>query len=265
MGETGTTAMLRPGTASSARRPRTLPLSVTGLGYRAAGRDLLAEVSFRIEPDTFNIILGPNGAGKSLLLRLCHGLLKPQRGRIDWHGLSPDQARACHAMVLQHPIVLKRSVAANVAYPMAIRHSPRRVRRRLVEEALEATGLQDLARMPATRLSGGEQQRLAIARAWVLQPEVLWLDEPCADLDPYSTAMVERLVNIMSQQGTTIIMTTHDLAQARRMGERVLFLSRGRLLEDRPAHAFFSQPGTRAAQAFLEGRLLTRSETGDPA
>lgn len=239
--------------------PRTLPLSVAGLGYRAAGRELLADVSFTIQPGTFNVILGPNGAGKSLLLRLCHGLLAPQRGNIDWHGLTPEQARVHHAMVLQHPVVLQRSVAANVDYPIAIRHLPRRTRRQRVREALEATGLQELASMPATRLSGGEQQRMAIARAWVLQPEALLLDEPCASLDPYSTAAVERLVTAMRQRGTTIIMTTHDLAQARRLGERVLFLDQGRLLEDRPAHAFFGQPDTLAAQAFLEGRLPIRS------
>lgn len=252
-----TAETLWPARAPVAREPRTLPLSVAGLAYRVDGRELLSDVSFTIRPGTFNVILGPNGAGKSLLLRLCHGLLAPQRGSIDWHGLSPARARSLHAMVLQHPVLLQRSVAANIDYPIAIRHLPRRARRRLVQEALEATGLEALAKMPATRLSGGEQQRLAIARAWVLQPEALLLDEPCASLDPHSTAAVERLVDTMRRRGATIIMTTHDLAQARRLGERVLFLSRGRLLEDRPASEFFAQPDTPAAQAFLEGRLWT--------
>lgn len=243
--------------APAARAPRTLPLAVTGLAYQVGGRELLSDVSFTIRPGTFNVILGPNGAGKSLLLRLCHGLLAPHRGRIDWNGLSPAHARAQHAMVLQRPVLLQRSVAANIDYPIAIRHLPRRTRRQLVGEALEATGLVELARMPATRLSGGEQQRLAIARAWVLQPEALLLDEPCASLDPHSTAAVERLVDTMRRRGATIIMTTHDLAQARRLGERVLFLSRGQLLEDCPASEFFTQPETPAAQAFLAGRLWT--------
>lgn len=243
--------------APAAPTPRTLPLAVTGLAYQVGGRELLSDVSFTIRPGTFNVILGPNGAGKSLLLRLCHGLLAPQRGSIDWNGLSPARARDRHAMVLQHPVLLQRSVAANVDYPLAVRRLPRRARRGLVREALEATGLTELARMPATRLSGGEQQRLAIARAWVLQPEALLLDEPCASLDPHSTAAVESLVDTMRRRGATIIMTTHDLAQARRLGERVLFLGRGRLLEDRPASDFFTQPETPAAQAFLEGRLWT--------
>lgn len=249
--------VLWPARAPITREPRTLPLSVAGLAYQAGGRALLAEVSFTVCPGTFNVILGPNGAGKSLLLRLCHGLLVPQRGRIDWNGLTPVQARPHHAMVLQHPVLLQRSVAANVDYPLAIHHVSRVARRQRVREALEATGLQDLARMPAPRLSGGEQQRLAIARAWVVQPEVLLLDEPCASLDPHATAAVEQLIQAMRRRGATIVMTTHDLAQARRLGERVLFFSRGRLLEDGPAHEFFSQPETPAAQAFLAGRLWT--------
>lgn len=246
-----------PASTPAIREPRTLPLAVEGLAYQAGGRELLAEVSFMIRPGTFNVILGPNGAGKSLLLRLCHGLLAPRCGRINWNGLTPAQARSHHAMVLQHPVLLQRSVAANVDYPLAIHHVPRVARRQRVRDALEATGLQDLARMPAPRLSGGEQQRLAIARAWVVQPEVLLLDEPCASLDPHATAAVEQLVQAMRRRGATIIMTTHDLAQARRLGERVLFFSRGRLLEDRPAHEFFNQPETPAAQAFLAGRLWT--------
>ncbi|TAL87895.1 MAG: ATP-binding cassette domain-containing protein [Rhodanobacter sp.] len=238
------------------RLTRTLPLSVEGLDYRAGGRDLLTGVSFVVRAGSFNIILGPNGAGKSLLLRLCHGLLRPCSGRVAWHGLTPAQARVHHAMVFQHPILLRRTVAANVEYPMAVRHLPRVERRHLLQEALEATNLKHLARSPATRLSGGEQQRVAIARAWVLRPEVLLLDEPTANLDPRSTLAVENLIAAMHQRGTTVIMATHDLAQARRHAGRVLFLNRGRLIEDAPAQRFFARPGSRDAQAFLEGKLL---------
>lgn len=245
-----------PSVEAGACWSHTLPLSVERLEYRAGGRELLVDVSFRIEAGTFNIVLGPNGAGKSLLLRLCHGLLDPHGGRIDWNGLSPTRARAYHAMVFQQPVVLRRSVAANLDYPLAIRHVPRAVRRKAVQEALEGTGLTHLAKMPATRLSGGEQQRLAIARAWVLRPEVLLLDEPAANLDPRSTLAVEMLTGKMCMQGTTVIMTTHDLVQARRLGKRVLFLSRGRLVEDAPAATFFARPQSMAAQAFLEGKLL---------
>lgn len=241
---------------AGASASHTLPLSVDRLCYRADGRELLSAVSFAVQADTFNVILGPNGAGKSLLLRLCHGLLRPSSGRISWRGLSPAQARARHAMVFQHPVVLRRSVAANVYYPLAVRHVPRSERRDRVREALEVTNLAHLAHAPATRLSGGEQQRLALARAWALRPEVVLLDEPSANLDPRATLDLETLVNTMRTRGTAVIMTTHDLAQARRLSERVLFLNRGQLLEDAAARDFFIRPASPEAQAFLAGELL---------
>lgn len=241
-----------PGAASS-----TLPLAVDALHFRAGGKQLLADVSFTVQADTANIVLGPNGAGKSLLMRLCHGLLQPQEGHITWHGLSPVRARIRHAMIFQQPVMLRRSVAANLEYPLAIRRLPRAERRRRVAAALHATDLSRLAQVPATRLSGGEKQRVAIARAWVLRPEVLLLDEPSANLDPRAILAIEQLIHAMRAQGATIIMTTHDMAQARRLGERVLFLNRGHLLEDSTAETFFTQPRSREARKFLAGELLT--------
>lgn len=235
---------------------QTLPLSVQGLGFHAAGRVLLEDVSFEVQRGMFTVILGPNGAGKSLLLRLCHGLLRPAAGKVAWHGLPPARARSHHAMVFQRPVLLRRSVAANVDYPLAIRGVPRGERRERVRQALDATGLARLRRMPARRLSGGEQQRLAIARAWALQPEALLLDEPTANLDPRSTLAVETLIERMCQLGTTVIMTTHDLAQARRLARQVLFLNRGRLVEDAAATDFFTRPHSPEATAFLNGELL---------
>lgn len=233
-----------------------LPLAVTGLGYRVDGRELLAGISFVVQAGSFNIILGPNGAGKSLLLRLCHGLLRPHAGAVTWGGMSAEAARPWHAMVFQRPVMLRRPVAANVTYALRLRGLPRAQCRQRVREALEATNLLQLARAPATRLSGGEQQRLAIARAWALQPEVLLLDEPCANLDPRSTLDIETLLRALHARGTTVVMTTHDLAQARRLGERVLFLNRGRLIEDAGAEEFFAQPQSPDARAFLDGKLL---------
>ncbi|MDN5873915.1 MAG: ATP-binding cassette domain-containing protein [Sinobacteraceae bacterium] len=250
-------ALLRRAVAADASPLRTLPLAVESLHYRAGGRALLTDLSFVVRPRTCNVILGPNGAGKSLLLRLCHGLLHPDAGQVTWNGLAPARARLHHAMIFQHPLMLRRSVAANVAYPLAVRRVPRGERRRLVEEALEATDLTRLARVPATRLSGGEQQRVAIARAWVVRPEAMLLDEPSANLDPRSTLAVETLIRTMRMRGATVLLTTHDLAQARRLAERVLFLHDGRLIEDAPAETFFDCPASAEARAFLGGELLT--------
>ncbi len=251
-GGAGTAACAAAGDAGT----HSLPLVVEGLGYRVDDKDLLVDVSFSIQPDTFNIILGPNGAGKSLLLRLCHGLLSPHAGRIAWRGLSPAAARRWQAMVFQRPVMLRRSVAANVHYALRVRGVPRTQCRHRVHEALAATNLLALAHMPATRLSGGEQQRLALARTSALEPEVLLLDEPCANLDPRSTLDIETVLGTLRKRGTTVVMTTHDLAQARRLGERVLFLNRGRLVEDADAGRFFAAPRSPEARSFLDGELL---------
>lgn len=213
-----------PASAPAIPKPRTLPLAVADLAYQAGGRALLAEVSFTIRPGTFNVILGPNGAGKSLLLRLCHGLLEPQHGRIDWNGLTPAQARAHHAMVLQHPVLLQRSVEANVDYPLAIHHVPRAERRQRVSEALEATGLQDLARMPAPRLSGGEQQRLAIARAIVNRPAILIADEPTASLDQDSARRIMDVFRDFNRVGVTTLIASHDLRLMASYANRTLHI-----------------------------------------
>jgi len=233
-----------------------LPLELRGVRFEATGKRLIKDITCTIEPGPSTIILGPNGAGKSLLMRLCHGLLRPSAGRIIWHGANGRNALPYQAMVFQRPVLLRRSVAANVDYALALRGVPRRRRRTLVEEALRETGLSRFARQAARVLSFGEQQRLALARAWALMPQVLFLDEQTANLDPAATYTVERIITAIQAAGTHIIMTTHDLPQARRLGDEILFLHRGRLMEKGPAEAFFAGPRTASAQAFLRGDLL---------
>ncbi len=232
-----------------------LPLTVSRLCFDAAGKRLIDRTSFTLGHGTRTVVLGPNGAGKSLLLRLCHGLIPPTAGTITWAGLSPSRARRRQAMVFQRPVLLRRSVAANVAYALAVNGVPRRQRKARVAEALALAGLSDLAGRPARVLSGGEQQLLAIARAWAVRPQALLLDEPTSNLDPAATAAVEALIRSVHETGTKVIMTTHDLGQARRVAEEVLFLHRGRLLEQAAAAAFFRCPGDPIARAFIAGQL----------
>jgi tungstate transport system ATP-binding protein len=201
-------------------------------------------------------VLGPNGAGKSLLLRLCHGLLQPSAGTIAWAGTTPETARRCQAMVFQRPVLLRRSTAANITYVLRLQGIPRRQQQAMMMEALELAGLLPLMAQPARVLSGGEQQRLALARAWALRPQVLFLDEPTASLDLAATRAVETLLDHIHHTGTKIIMTTHDLGQARRLADEVLFLHHGRLVEFALAPAFFSNPQSKEAAALLEGKLL---------
>ncbi len=237
-------------------QPVILPLCVQAVSFEAGGKRLLDGVNFVTEAGPRTVILGPNGAGKSLLLRLCHGLLQPSSGRITWAGAAPALVRPWQAMVFQHPLFLRRSVAANIRYVLSLQHVPRRQRRALVADTLERAGLLHLAERSARVLSGGEQQRLALARAWAFKPQVLFLDEPTVNLDPAATQRVEVLLEHIQQAGTKLIMTTHDLGQARRLADEVLFLHHGRLLEQTAAQTFFLQPQSKEAAAFLEGRLL---------
>ena len=237
-----------------------LPLHLDHLGFAAHGRPLLQGITVRLEAGARTIVLGPNGAGKSLLLRLCHGLLAPTEGKVNWGGgalLSPDVVGRAQAMVFQRPVLLRRSAVANVAYVLALAGTPWRLRHDFAMDALERFGLADLAKRPARVLSGGEQQRLALARAWAARPEVLFLDEPTAALDPAATLAVETAVQDFHNAGTKIVMTTHDLGQARRLADEVLFLSRGRLVEFAPAQEFFKHPASPKARAFLAGELIT--------
>jgi tungstate transport system ATP-binding protein len=235
----------------------TLPLELAEVGFSAGGRALLAGVNVRLRAGTRTIVLGPNGAGKSLLLRLCHGLLAPTAGEIRWSGGLPErQLRRRQAMVFQRPVMLHRSAEANIRYVLSLLGVPRRRRAAIAHEALERFGLGGLAQSSARVLSGGEQQRLALARAWVIEPEVLFLDEPTAALDPAATLAVELAVQEFHTAGTKIVMTTHDLGQARRLADEVLFLLKGRLVEQTPAPAFFHGECSAEARAFLAGELL---------
>jgi tungstate transport system ATP-binding protein len=233
------------------RAPQTsLPLILDNVRFSAGGVEILRGITLTISPGAPTIILGPNGAGKSVTLRLCHGLLQPTDGQIQAGNQTSLLARS--ALVFQRPVMLRRSALANVAYGMSGRDTHARA-----NALLERVRLSHLAARPARKLSGGEQQRVALARAWGREPEILFLDEPTASLDPAATRAVEDIVGEISAQGVKIIMATHDLGQARRLAGDVAFLHKGELLEHTPAKEFFDAPRTPQAAAFLRGELLT--------
>lgn len=234
-----------------------LPLEVSGLRFCAGGRDLVDVEALRLCAGAPSLVIGPNGAGKSLLLRLLHGLLEPAHGKVLWNGREADETiRAAQAMVFQRPVLLRRSVLANVEYALRTHGVERPRRREVALDWLRRAGLDGLARQPARTLSGGEQQRLALARALALDPDVLFLDEPTASLDPVSTHAIETLIGEAVRHGTKIIMVTHDLGQIRRLGGEVLFMNRGRIAEQAPAETFLRQPGCEEARAFMAGGLV---------
>jgi tungstate transport system ATP-binding protein len=231
-----------------------LPLTVDSLSFAAGGKVLLDNVSFTLPKGGVTALIGPNGAGKSLTLRLCHGLIAPTGGAVRWQREPPGALTKRHAMVFQTPVMLRRSALANVVHALASRAMRDPAAR--AAEALARFGLAALADRPARLLSGGEQQRLAIARAWALEPELLFLDEPASQLDPGATRQIEAIIASLAAEGMTILMTTHDLGQARRLSRRILFLNKGRLVEDAPTDAFFAAPSTPEARAFIAGDLL---------
>ena len=252
-----TAEVLQPRLDVPAERWAPPRLRLQDLCFRAGDRNLLEHVSAEVAARGISVVLGPNGAGKTLLLRLCHGLLTPTAGRVRWGEMTPAQAGQRIAMVFQHPLLMRRSVLGNVTFALAATGVPWWQRRGRALEALRETGLEALARQPARRLSGGERQRLGIARVLAMGSDIVLLDEPSANLDPQATQMVEQLVIRLRERGGKVVMTTHDLGQARRLGDEVLFLHQGRLVEQAHAAKFFAAPRTREARAFLAGELLT--------
>ncbi|QJE74769.1 ATP-binding cassette domain-containing protein [Aerophototrophica crusticola] len=237
--------------------PSLLPLALDRVGFRVGGDWLVRDMSFSVAGTGRTLLLGPNGAGKSVTLRLCHGLLSPTEGTVRWAAGQPcPPGPGRHAMVFQKPVLLRRSARENLLHALSLAGLHAQAAGERADMALERFQLAPLAHRPARVLSGGEQQRLAIARAWAVQPQLLFLDEPTSHLDPASTRAIELALDLFRAEGTAVLMTTHDLAQARRLADRVLFLHRGRLLEDRPAAAFFTDPHTREAAAYLRGELL---------
>jgi tungstate transport system ATP-binding protein len=243
-----------------------LPVKVRGLVYRAGGRNLIDGLDLTLTAGPLSVIMGPNGAGKSLLLRLLHGLLTPSSGQIRWHGVlaEGDAVRRRQAMVFQRPVLLRRSVRANLDFALRVHacnsgragRAWRRTSAARRDELLRHVGLSSRARQPARLLSGGEQQRLALARALITEPELLFLDEPTASLDPSATAAIEGLVREAHAAGTKIVFVTHDLGQARRLADEVVFLNHGRVTEQTEAARFFEQPASSAAANYLNGRLV---------
>lgn len=232
------------------------PAHLDNVGFAAGGRQLLAGITARIGRVPVTVLLGPNGAGKTLLLRICRGLLTPTRGSVRWGMAGAERLGVRVGYVPQHPVMLRRSVEANITYALALAGVPWRHRAEAARSALAAVRLEGFARTGARRLSGGERQRLAIARAWSQRPAALLLDEPAAHLDPAATTSIEESIEAVRDAGTRIILCTHDLNQARRLADEVVFMHNGRILEQASGSVFFDQPQSDEAARFVAGELL---------
>jgi tungstate transport system ATP-binding protein len=235
--------------------PSDLPVVLEDVSVLVGPVALLGGISLRIAPGDPTVLIGPNGAGKTTLLRVAMGLIAPSRGRITWGGrenAAPDH----RAIVFQRPAMLRRSTAANIRYALTAASAPRATHNERIAELLALVGLAGLERRPARRLSGGEQQRLALARALARDPDLLLLDEPTASLDPAATKAIEDIVRSVAARGVKVMMSTHDLGQAKRIGGEIALLHRGRLIERAATAEFFTAPRTEEAKRFIAGELL---------
>ena len=225
-------------------------LAVRSLRLTLSGQELLRGLDLNCYEPGITLMMGANGAGKSLFLRSLHGLL-PAEGVIEFAGRSLREAQGEQAMVFQKPTLLRRTVEQNMQFA-----APEGTSTAQINALLREVHLNEKAKQPARRLSGGEQQRLALARALLTQPRILLLDEPTASLDPGSVLIIERLIQQASAAGVKVIFVSHDIGQAKRLASDVVFLHQGKITEHSSAENFFKQPVSKEAQAYLAGELL---------
>lgn len=236
-------------------------LTLVDLGVRFGAVQALLPLDLRLRRGERLVLVGANGSGKTTLLRALHGLV-PSQGRRELHvGINGATPRL--AMVFQKPFVLSLSVRANVLLGLWLHDVPRAERQQRCMAALQRVGLEDMAMRSAMALSGGQQQRLALARAWALRPDLLLLDEPTANLDPSAKREVEALVEEIAAEGTTVVMSTHNLGQAKRLATRVAYMEGGRLVVDLPVERFFTDKLPTEAAQFLKGELPWHGSAGD--
>jgi tungstate transport system ATP-binding protein len=232
-----------------------LPIRLHEASVRVGEAAILDRVSLLLGPSGPTVLLGPNGAGKTTLLRLAMGLVQPTSGSVTWGGRE-HVPPARRAFVFQRPVMLRRSAAGNLRFALAAAGCPRGERKARAAELLATVGLAGVAERPARKLSGGEQQRLALARALAKEPAVLFLDEPAASLDPAGAKALEDVIRAVVARGIKVVMATHDLGQALRLAAEIVVLHRGRLIETADAATFFAAPRTEEGRRFLAGELL---------
>jgi tungstate transport system ATP-binding protein len=233
-----------------------LPIMLDNASVVAGATTILDGINLTFAAGAPTVLVGPNGSGKTTLIRLATGLIAPTRGCVSWGGRE-HAAPTRRAIVFQRPVMLRRSAAANIRYALAAAGVPRAKRHERIDELLALVGLGGpLGKRPARKLSGGEQQRLALARALARDPQILFLDEPTASLDPAATLAIETLIQTISARGIKVVMSTHNLGEARRLAGEIVLLHRGRIVEAAPAEQFFTAPKTEAARRFVDGELL---------
>jgi tungstate transport system ATP-binding protein len=231
------------------------PLIAENLVVEFKGQRILGPISLKLVKGDIAVILGPNGSGKTTLLKSLHGIIKIKNGGVSW-SCPKSESMAKQMFVFQNPVMLRRSVFENLTYPLTLCKTPKAEINRLADEWLSKISLKEVIHVAATRLSGGEKQKLALARALITKPEMLFLDEPTASLDGKTTLEIEKLLQNSAENGTTIMMSTHDIGQAKRLAKNILFLNKGKLESTQPAQIFFREPISNNARKFIAGEIV---------
>jgi len=230
-----------------------LPLTLENATARMRGKKLVGPVSLTLAPEGFTMVIGPNGAGKTTLLRLMHGLQRCSSGHVTW--AKPD-ARNKQAFVFQTPIMMRRTVVDSLAYPLRLRALSKTAALQKATQCASNFGLENLLESWAPLLSGGEKQKLSLARALITEPEILFLDEPCASLDGRATREIEAILQKVQARGTRVVMSTHDMGQARRLAGDIIFMLHGKIHEQAEVERFFNAPQTPEAKGFINGDIV---------
>ena len=226
------------------------------VSFHEADKALLGPIDLDLAPSNVTAILGPNGSGKSLFLSLCHGTLQPSAGKVSWNGKAPRVTRKERGYIFQKPVVMRRSVAANISFALSGLKLSKDERISRVSDLLSLVKLDDKADQPAAVLSGGEGQKMALARALATNPNALLMDEPTSNLDPDTVLVFEEIISQLAQSGMPVFWATHDLVQARRIASYVIFISGGKIAEHGPTNEFFRSPRSEEAKSFLEGHMF---------
>jgi len=230
------------------------PIQFVDLSVVLGQKLILDKINCKIKSNSITAVLGPNGAGKSIFLQTINGLVFIQSGRLTFNSMQNNQEiREQQAMVFQTPVLLRRTVMANMQFVSNLRNKKSN---QLLKNLLDKVGLEGYEEKPARLLSGGEKQRLSMARALIVNPSLLLLDEPTANLDPYSLNLIEDLVLEENSIGKTVIFTTHDMSQAKRLATDVIFLNKGKVLEQTVSKTFFKKPKSFEAQKYINGEIL---------
>ena len=233
-----------------------LPLITKDLTYEVNESKLIKGINLEVNSDGSTILLGHNGSGKSLLLKLLHGVIAPSSGQVTWNNITPTTNQYWRTFLLQTPTFFKQTVQYNIEFVLRIAGIPAKEHKTRCQQALEICGLANISRRNTHSLSGGELQKLSLARAWVVKPRVVLLDEPTVALDPPSVLGFENIIQQFKNSGTKVIITTHDLAQAKRLADEIIFIDAGKVIEKSQADKFFSGPQSNQAQNFISGELV---------